>query len=447
MLELPEILNIPDKLLPIVSEFDSYRYFLIHGGRGGGKSHACARFLLFLADKLKIRAVCGRETQNSIAESVYSLLVDLIRAYKLNFNIQATKITANASNTEINFRGFRDQSRFNIQGLEGVDIVWIDEAQAITKQTLNVLIPTIRKDKAKIFFTMNRHIVDDPVHAAFHNRADCLHIHINYTDNPFCTDALKREAEECKAKSEADYRHIWLGEPLSMSEDALFGKQELIESKNNIHPLHEGYGLRVAGYDVARYGDDKCAAVIIQQNGALHWDVVFCDQWEHKDLNYTTGRILATTNEQRADISIIDEDGIGAGPFDMLNKGRGREDFKGFRNPPLNFKDNKFYGNRRTENAYKLKEMINKGHLRIPFDDIIAELLTLRYNFDHYQRRILVSKEKMRKDGIKSPNLADSLIMAVSLIGQIKYNQDYTYHHRQPQYSKEDNLFQLSGVR
>jgi len=166
--------------------------------------------------------VCGRETQNSINESVYSLLVDLIRKYNLAFEVFSTKITHKVSGTTVAFRGFREQGAFNIQGMEGIDIVWIDEAQAITKQTLDVLIPTIRKDKAKIFFTMNPHVIDDPVVNFCLGRKDCLHIKINYDENKYCTQALINEAEECKKKSIEDYNHIWLGQPLDKSEDAVF---------------------------------------------------------------------------------------------------------------------------------------------------------------------------------------------------------------------------------
>jgi len=175
--------------------------------------------------------------------------------------------------------------------------------------------------------------------------------------------------------------------------------------------------------------------------------VHYVDQWEHKDLNYTTGRILATSAEQNIEFSVIDEDGIGSGPLDTLNKGRGLDNFKGFRNPPLNYKDNKFFGNNRTANAYKLKELVTKNHIVIEDEALIKELCTLRYTYDHYQRKILVSKEKMRKDGVKSPNLADSLIMAVSLIGEIDYSQQNQYSNRMPQYSKEDSLFGIAGFR
>jgi hypothetical protein len=71
----------------------------------------------------------------------------------------------------------------------------------------------------------------------------------------------------------------------------------------------------------------------------------------------------------------------------------------------------------------------------------------MKYTFDHNQRRILVSKDLMRtKFGIKSPNKADALIMAVSLVGEIKYHQDRQYY-RVPLESKEGDLFQIAGVK
>ena len=51
MIELPEILNIPEKLIPIITNINNYNYFLIEGGRGGGKSQSIARIILWLAEQ------------------------------------------------------------------------------------------------------------------------------------------------------------------------------------------------------------------------------------------------------------------------------------------------------------------------------------------------------------------------------------------------------------
>lgn len=441
-----KLLQMPELLYQCLLDINNYRYFLAEGGRGGGKTHAFARIFLYLAEQRKLRVVCGRETQNSIAESVYSVFADIIRENGLNFEIMASKIICRNSGSVITFRGFREQGAFNIQGMEGVDLLWIDEAQALTKQTIDVLIPTIRKDTAKIFFSMNRHVVEDPAYNLFYQRDNCLHIKINYFDNPFCTQALKREAEECKARSEDDYKHIWLGEPLDKSEDAVFSRDELEELKNNKHPNIQGYGWRVAGFDIARFGDDKSACVAFQQMGALHWEECFSEQWGHKDLNYTTGRIMQTMAENKFDCSIIDEDGMGSGPLDAIVKGHRRNDVDGFRNLKLSYKEDEFYGNMRTRYCFKLKDMVAKGHLRFNNQQLIEELLTLRYTFDAYQRRILISKDVMKsKFKVKSPNLADAAIYAVSLIGKAKQEQDKQFYNI-PRQCPDEDLFKIAGV-
>ena len=304
-------------------------------------------------------------------------------------------------------------------------------------------------DTAKIIFTMNRFILKDPAYAQFVGRDDCLHIHLNYFDNEFCTNALKKEAIECQKKSEQDYNHIWLGKPLDKTEDAVFTHSELESAQKAEYPIRPGYYTKIGGFDIARYGDDKCACVVIQQMGALHWEVVLVDQWDHKDLDYTKSRIFTMAAENKLDKAIIDEDGMGAGPLDNLaaiEKNKPEKVFCGFRNPSIGYQDNKWYGNNRTANVYKLKDMISKGHICIKDNALIEELETLRYEFDHNQRRTLVSKDKMKKDGYKSPNMADALIMAVSLVDEIKTNQDRQYSQRRVEASGE-NLFQIAGVR
>jgi len=87
MIEMPKVLQMAPKLLPFITKINDYRYFMGEGGRGGGKSQALARIFLYLGEQRKLRMVCGRETQNSISESVYSLLCDIIRTDNLAYDI------------------------------------------------------------------------------------------------------------------------------------------------------------------------------------------------------------------------------------------------------------------------------------------------------------------------------------------------------------------------
>lgn len=231
-------------------------------------------------------------------------------------------------------------------------------------------------------------------------------------------------------------------------DDFVFSFAELMEAKKRQFAPRTGYGSRVLGYDIARYGNDKCAGVGIQQMGPQQWTQYYADQWERKDLDYTTGRILRTSQDQRANLSIVDEDGIGSGPLDTLTKGRERGDFKGFRNKGYSYDDNKDYGNPRTAAAFKLKDMISRGHFAITDEATVQELSTLRYRYMSDGRKILVSKEEMRnKYKIASPNKADALIYAVTLTEDVQQEQERQYQTRFPQPAAEENLFAMAGVR
>jgi len=229
-------------------------------------------------------------------------------------------------------------------------------------------------------------------------------------------------------------------------DDFVFNFETMLEAKKREFAYHgDGYGHRIIGYDIARYGNDKCAAVGIHQIGATAWKVFHVEQWDHRDLDYTTGRILSVSNNNRAIDNIIDEDGIGAGPLDFIQKGRQRDDFRGFRNHVYSYSDNSFYCNPRTAAAFKLKEYIDKGWIAIANEELVEELMTFRYKFSNDGRRILLSKEEMRKLGYKSPNLGDALIMAISLIGDVKAAQDRFYMPQRTQY-KDRSLFEIARV-
>ena len=232
MIELPEILDIPEKLIPVILNINKYSYFLIDGGRGGGKSQSIARIILWLSEKRKVRVCCGRETQSTISDSVYKIFSDLIEEYNLDYTVKSNKIIHNTSMSDIIFKGFREQGRVNIKGLEGVDILWIDEAQAITKSTLDIIIPTIRKKNSIVIFTMNRLTRKDAVYSEFVSRDDCLHIKINYYDNKYCPNKLINEAKRCKERNLSDYMHIWEGNPLDVTNDFLFSSIKLDKAAN-----------------------------------------------------------------------------------------------------------------------------------------------------------------------------------------------------------------------
>jgi len=310
-LRLPKFLNIPPKLIPIITEFDDYKYFLIEGGRGSAKSQSVARLVCYIGDQRNARIVYGREFQANIKESVHALLSDLIREFALNYEILVSEIRHKLSGTIMAFRGFRDQGKVNIKGLEGVDILVIDEAQSITRQTLNILIPTIRTENAKVFFVMNRYVKDDPVFEEFADRDDCLHIHIDYDENPHCPETLKIEAAICKARNMEEYLHIWKGEPMAQANTAAFRNVEgIIDYDLPITTRPNPHFNYSFGSDFAKSIDHTSISGMCIELKQLH----YFEEMENENKaswNYQKEKVRAITKLYNDALLVTDSTGVG----------------------------------------------------------------------------------------------------------------------------------------
>lgn len=430
-IKLPEILDIPPKLIPMITGFNKHRRILLTGGRGGGKTQAVARMLLWVSSKKKVRIVCGRELQSSITESVYTVFADLIDKYSLDFTVQANKIICNSSGSEMTFKGFREQGRTNIKGLEGIDILWIDEAEAITKDTLDIINPTIRKPKSKLIFTMNRRTRFDPVFIDNDKRDDCLSIKINYDDNKYCPKELINEAMECREKSEEDYRHIWLGEPKSQGDMVVFNTIDLDNCKKVDFFGSTATKGRVLSVDIANGGGDLTVAGILDWISPTRFQLVDVITWDVKNLMETTGRIQELKHKYSPNVIVVDATGIGEGAYDRLCElGAPVIDFKGARKSA----DLESF-NTRAEAFFKTRDLTQKGQIHIVDDRVLADLEVMKYKLSSNGKKQILSKYDIRKEIQRSPDFADMLSMAVWGLDKLDFMH---YNGLQTEYENED---------
>jgi hypothetical protein len=198
--------------------FAPSRYKVAHGGRGGSKSWGFARALLIKATQSPTRILCTREIQNSIKESVHKLLSDQIAILGLEGLYDVTDTSIRCRNgSEFIFMGlFRNVNK--IKSLEGIDVVWVEEAESVSEESWNLLIPTIRKPNSEIWVSFNPKYPDDPTYKRFviAPPAGAVVRQINYCDNPYFPEVLRLEMEADKAFRPHMYKHIWLGEPLGL---------------------------------------------------------------------------------------------------------------------------------------------------------------------------------------------------------------------------------------
>lgn len=201
------------------------RYKIAYGGRGSAKSWSFARLLLLRAMRERLLILCTRELQKSIVDSVHRLLVSQIAALKLEpyFTVQASTIICRTSGAQFIFKGLRYNIE-EIKSTEGVDIVWIEEAQSTSEESWRILIPTIRREGSEIWLTLNPIMESDPTSQRFIENCppDAIRLNVNWQDNPWFTETLNRERLYMLHTDPDAYDHVWNGGYVRVAAAAVF---------------------------------------------------------------------------------------------------------------------------------------------------------------------------------------------------------------------------------
>jgi phage terminase large subunit len=213
----------PRVFLPLL---EYSRYKGLHGGRGSGKSHFFAEALIEQCLLEKTDAVCVREIQKSLSQSVKKLLELKIEALGVGsqFEVQESQIKCKNGGVII-FQGMQNHTADSIKSLEGYDIAWVEEAQSLSQRSLDLLRPTIRKTGSEIWFSWNPNEDTDPVDVLLRGETpppDAVVIECNFKDNPWFPDVLKAEMEYDRRRDPDKFEHVWLGKYLRNSEARVF---------------------------------------------------------------------------------------------------------------------------------------------------------------------------------------------------------------------------------
>ena len=207
--------------------FQPSRYKCIFGGRGSAKSWSVARALLILGAKQVHRILCAREFQNSISQSVHKLLSDQIIELGLIGFYEITQNSIRGANgTEFAFVGLKNNPH-NIKSYEGCTIVWVEEAQAVSARSWDILIPTIRAKDSEIWITMNPELESDATYQRFilHKPDNCITQKVNWIDNPWFPEVLDHERRTLQARDIEAYNTVWEGLCRQTVDGAVFARE------------------------------------------------------------------------------------------------------------------------------------------------------------------------------------------------------------------------------
>jgi phage terminase large subunit len=349
--------------------------------------------------------VCIREFQNSIEDSVHRLLsqwINSVPELQEFYRIQQRAILG-ANGTEFIFRGMKKETAGSVKSLEGADICWAEEAQYLSRESLDILLPTIRKAGAEHIWTLNPTNRLDPVYVDFvlKERPDTAKALVNLTDNPFASEDLKLMADLAK-EDEATYRHVWLGECRSESSQQLISV-DLVDSAIGRESTQSG--ALIFGVDVARFGDDSSVCVA-RRGGAVEW----VRKWHHITPMDLAEQVAALAEQYDPSAIVVDEVGLGVGTLDPMKRALGGQckvvGFNGARRA-----DNDLYANKRAESWGLLKEWLKEGSLcqGEAWADNISQV---RFFYTTGKNAVqLEDKGELKGRSGFSPDLGDALAM------------------------------------
>ncbi|MGV8644485.1 PBSX family phage terminase large subunit, partial [Pseudomonas aeruginosa] len=142
--------------------------------------------------------------------------------YLEEFEVQRNAIYCLKTGSDFMFYCIKNNPN-KIKSLEGIDLVWIEEAEKVSNERWDILIPTIRKERSEIWVTFNPKNILDPTYQRFviAPPKNSFVRKINYDENPYFPETLRLEMEECKERDYELYRHIWLGEPVADSDKVI----------------------------------------------------------------------------------------------------------------------------------------------------------------------------------------------------------------------------------
>ena len=227
----------------------------------------------------------------------------------------------------------------------------------------------------------------------------------NYEGNPAHTEAWR-----VSKLAELDGDTARFGQEYECSLDKASASQSVIplQAIRDAMTRDEPEGLPVViGADIARYGDDRTVITIVKGRKVLPQIVI-----RGMDTQEVAKRIYELSLEHGAENINIDVIGVGAGVVDALNS-IGVQGVNGV-NVGEQAWDNTRFANRKAELWFSLRQRMLDGELSIPDDKDLERELMVSYKYNLTGKILIESKDAVKKALGRSPDMADSLVLALT---------------------------------
>ena len=228
--------------------FEPHDYKGLYGGRDGIKSWSMARALLIMGAEHRLRWLCARETQQSISESVHFLLKSQIAALGLDdfYRVEKQRIVGTVEHTtgmygrpidkpgssEFVFAGLAHNVD-QIKSFEQLDGAWVEEAANVSRNSWEVVLPTVRKEGSEIWFSFNPQLPSDETYQRWvvHPPPGAVVVRTSYLDNAWLSGTSRRKIEALKEADPETFEHIYGGATRNVLAGAIYAAEMMAAEK------------------------------------------------------------------------------------------------------------------------------------------------------------------------------------------------------------------------
>ncbi len=428
-----------------------YTNFVNYGGRGGGKTVDKIRAVVIESTLRRVRLLITREYLNSIGESSKAEIEAAIDELGLNWFFKITETYIQGLNgSYFLFRGIKNNIN-NIKSISDVDIVFVEEAENVSKNSWDKLLPSIRPKSGRaiviVLFNPANELDDTYQRWVVNTPSRTILTRVNWSDNiffpPFLND-LRLDQKRTLPKKE--YDHIWEGMPRGSGSAAIIDLDWIKAARFADIPQIYTVNL-TAGFDPAGQGRDYNAVSVTHGNR-----LIYVEEWaKSPDLRHATqkavNRLLKYRHLDHDEVTFYyDEcggfgDGVSVFLSDMsldieiepFNAGEAVASPKRYI-PETDKTWGEMYANQKAQvhaitaqrlyNTYRYIELGERNiepcdMLAIDIDDdqlfnkLARELSTPLWikSGTNSKRKVEAKKDMEKRTGQPSPNLADSLHM------------------------------------
>ena len=293
------------------------RYIVMMGGRTSGKSMTAALIVLVRGRRETHRVLCVREYQRSMDESVLPLLMELNDTYGFGYERRRGKLLHPGSGTEIMFHGLSGSTgtASSIRSMQGITLVWAEEAQFLSRSAWDTLTPTIRAEGSQLIATMNPHHRDDPVYQlAISGRDDVRVVHANHDSNRLLTETAAADIEQARRTWPEDiFAHVYGGQLLDDAGIARVLPRAWLDACVEMWDPAHADGSTFQGWDIGELGNLANATVV--RRGPC---ILSADTWASKTWARAADRVAAAHRAAGCRLTYLDKTGVGAGGVSAL---------------------------------------------------------------------------------------------------------------------------------